>query len=222
MFLDPKRNIACSGSRDKTVRVWDLNTGTERFKFTGHTSRVGQFELSGSHLVSASNNSILRVWDLDTGEMKHTRAVGTGTILSFQYDESKVLSGYMGGLEMWDLTDGSVVRDLLTEGGRVWRVTFEGRWCVAATDQRHSSVVHVWDFGTEVIENEDGTRELRDASDRITDPSNGVSDDTTDDEYEEDDAVTTDMDSLGTAPSSRDSSEGMDSDEEPSSESPTG
>ena len=70
--------------------------------------------------------------------------------------------------------------------------------------------MHVWDFGTEVIENEDGTRELRDVSDRITEPSNGSSGDTTDDEYEEEEAVTMDVDSLEIAPSSRGSSERMD------------
>ena len=206
MVLDLKRNIACSSSEDKTVRVWDLNTGTERFVLSGHTSRVELLELSGSHLVSASGDSTLRVWDPDTGEMKHTLAAHTGPITCFQHDESKVLSGSEGTIKMWDLSDGSVVRNLLTGDAGVWQVAFHGQWCAAASHQYGSAVIDVWDFGTEVIENEDGTKELKDVSDWIGEPSRN---DTTDDEYEED-AVMMDVDSLEVAPSGRDLDERMD------------
>ena len=86
---------------------------------------------------------------------------------------------------MWDLTDGSAVRNLLTGNADVRKVAFEGRWCAAFGFKENTAVMDVWDFGTEVIENEDGTRGLRDVSDRIGEPSNGSSDDTTGDEYKE-------------------------------------
>ena len=195
---------------DKTVRVWDLNTGTERFTLTGHTSSVELLELSGSHLVSSSSDST-RVWDPDTGEIKHTLAAHTGPINCFRHDKSKVLSGSDGSLKLWDIGDGSVVRDLLTGNANVRKVAFEGRWCAAASSKKASSafhedgpiVIHVWDFGTEVIENVDGTRELRDISDRIGEPSNGFSDDTTDDEYEEEYVAAMDVGSLEIASGDR-------------------
>ena len=206
VVLDPTRNIACSSAMDGTVRVWDLNTGTERFTLTGHTSLVGLLALSGSHLVSASADSTLRVWDPDTGEMKHILAAHTGSVTCFQHDGSKVLSGSEGTIKIWDLSDGSVVRDLLTGIVGVWQVVFDGRWCAAASDRQGSTVMDIWDFGTEVIENEDGTKELKDVSDWIGEPSRN---DTTDDEYEED-AVMMDVDSLEVAPSGRDLDERMD------------
>jgi len=194
VVLDPTRNIACSSSEDGTVRIWDLNTGTERFVLTEHTSLVGLLSLSASHLVSASADSTLCIWDPDTGEMKHKLAAHTDSIICFQHDESKVLSGSGGTLKMWDLSNGSVVRDLLTGIVGVWEVVFDGRWCAAASYQQGSTVMDVWDFGTEVIENEDGTREFRDVSDRTVEPSNGFSGDTTDDEDEEVDVVMMDLD----------------------------
>lgn len=218
VVLDPTRNIACSGSMDGTVRVWDLTTGTERFMLTGHTSLVGLLGLSASHLVSAAADSTLRIWDPDTGEMKHTLAAHNGAITCFQHDEFKVLSGSDGTLKMWDIRDGSVVRDLLTGIVGVWQVVFEGRWCVAASNRQDATVLDVWDFGTEEIENEDGTRELKEVSDWVGEPPNGFYEDTTDDEYEEEEAVMMDVmdqDSLEVAPSDRDPDERMDEDEEP-------
>ena len=207
--LDPKRNIACSGSDDKTVRVWDLNTGTERFMLTEHPSSVTLLGLSASHLVSADKSTV-RVWDPDTGERKHTLTACNLFINCFQHDEFKVLCGSFDSLSMWDLSNQRTPEKCLTRDMQVRRVAFDGRWCLAHGHRQHRGVVDVWDFGTEVIKNWDGTEELRDVSDRIAEPSNGSSDDTTDDEYEEEDAVVTDVGSLEIAPSSRDSNARMD------------
>ena len=239
VVLDLKRNTVCSrdAAKEGTVHVWDLNTGTKRFTLPVY-SEVGLLGLSGSYLVSVSPDSTLYVWDPDTCELKRTLATHTGEVkrtlaaharsaYCFLRGESKVLSSSHGAVKMWDLNDGSVFCDIpLTEnagispgsgwedgyiGGRagISRLAFEGRWCVAVNSKRGSTVMDVWDFGTEVIKNEDGTEELRDVSDRIVEPSNRFSDDTTDDEYEEEDTVTTDEGSLEIAPSSRDPGERM-------------
>ena len=182
--LDPTRNIACSSSKDKTVRVWDLNTGTARFTLTGHIDVVIQLALSGSHLVSASEDGTLRVWDPDTGEMK--RKLRT-KCTCFQRSESKVLAGGRRTIKIRDLTDGSVVRDISSGDWSITfvKATFDDRWCVAVTKRSDGSFIDTWDFGTEVTENVDGTRELRDVSGQTGESSNGFSDDTTEDEYEE-------------------------------------
>ncbi|KAK0196586.1 WD40 repeat-like protein [Armillaria mellea] len=147
VVLDPTRNQACSGSMDGTVRVWNLQNGQCQHTLTGHTSLVGLLGLSPSYLVSAAADSTLRIWDPDTGELKHTLAAHTGAITCFQHDEFKVLSGSDGTLKMWNVRDGTVVRDLLTGITGVWQVVFEGRWCVAASNRNDSTVLDVWDFG---------------------------------------------------------------------------
>ncbi|TFK30237.1 ubiquitin-protein ligase [Coprinopsis marcescibilis] len=149
VVLDLGRNQACSGSMDGTVRVWNLQTGACQHTLNGHTSLVGLLGLSSSHLVSAAADSTLRIWDPDTGEPKHTLAAHTGAITCFQHDEFKVLSGSDGNLKMWNIRDGTVVRDLLTGITGVWQVVFEGRWCVAASNQNDTTKIDIWDFGNE-------------------------------------------------------------------------
>ncbi|KAG5221020.1 SCF ubiquitin ligase complex [Salix suchowensis] len=114
VVLDPSRNQACSGSMDGTVRIWNLDNGNCQHTLIGHTSLVGLLGLSPSYLVSAAADSTLRIWDPDSGELRHTLAAHTGAITCFQHDEFKVLSGSDGTLKMWDIRDGTVVRDLLT------------------------------------------------------------------------------------------------------------
>ena len=132
---------------DGTVRVWNLQTGACQHTLTGHTSLVGLLGLSPSYLVSAAADSTLRIWDPDTGESRHTLAAHTGAITCFQHDEFKILSGSDGSLKMWNVRDGSLVRDLLTGITGVWQVVFEGRWCVAAINRSNATEIGVWDFG---------------------------------------------------------------------------
>ena len=159
---------------DGTVRIWNLRTGQCRHTLAGHTSLVGLLGLSPSHLVSAAADSTLRIWDPDSGELRHTLAAHTGAITCFQHDEFKVLSGSDGTLKMWDVRDGSVVRDLLTGITGVWQVVFEGRWCVAASNRTEATVLDVWDFG----EGEEGEG-------WVGEPAGGVYDDGSEDEEEE-------------------------------------
>lgn len=174
VVLDPHRNQACSGSMDGTVRVWNLSTGQCIHTLTGHTSLVGLLGLSPSHLVSAAADSSLRVWDPETGELKHTLQAHTGAITCFQHDEFKVLSGSDGTLKMWDIRDGSFVRDLLTNINGVWQVVFEGRWCVAASNRLESTVIDVWDFGHD-----------EDDGEWIGEPPGGLYDDSSEEEDED-------------------------------------
>jgi F-box and WD-40 domain protein CDC4 len=175
VVLDSNRRQACSGSMDGTVRVWNLKTGECQYTLTGHTSLVGLLGLSPSHLVSAAADSTLRIWDPDTGEVRHMLAAHTGAITCFQHDEFKVLSGSDGTLKMWDVREGTVVREFLSNIHGVWQVVFEGRWCVAASHRSDATILDVWDFAN-------GEQD----DDWIGEPVGGIYDeDMTDDEDEE-------------------------------------
>lgn len=157
---------------DGTVRIWNLRNGQCQHTLMGHTSLVGLLGLSPSFLVSAAADSTLRIWDPDTGELRHTLAAHAGAITCFQHDEFKVLSGSDGTLKMWNIRDGTVVRDLLTGINGVWQVVFEGRCCVAASNRNTTTMLDVWDFGTESDD------------DWIGEPPGGIYDDDTEEESE--------------------------------------
>ena len=63
-----------SASRDKTLRVWELETGRELATLRGHTSQVRACAVmpDGRRVVSASHDKTLKVWDIETGRQLAT------------------------------------------------------------------------------------------------------------------------------------------------------
>jgi len=56
-----------SGSTDRTLRVWDAETGVCVHELTGHTSTVRSLQVKGTVAVSGSRDTTLRVWDIQNG-----------------------------------------------------------------------------------------------------------------------------------------------------------
>ena len=67
--LTPDGRRALSGSKDKTLRLWDLDTGACLKTLEGHTDWVHSVALTpdGRRALSGSGDKTLRLWDLDTG-----------------------------------------------------------------------------------------------------------------------------------------------------------
>ena len=61
--------LALSGSEDKTIKLWDINTGECLRTFNGHsdTVRCVRFGHDGSYLVSGSWDNTARVWEASSG-----------------------------------------------------------------------------------------------------------------------------------------------------------
>jgi class 3 adenylate cyclase len=112
--LLPDGKRALSGSEDKTLRLWDLDTGAELRRFS-HDDSVGAVALlpNGKRALSGSWDNTLRLWDLDTGaELRrfegHDRAVLAVALLP---DGKRALSGsYDKTLRLWDLDTGAELR----------------------------------------------------------------------------------------------------------------
>ena len=68
--LSPDGKHVVSGSSDKTIRIWDAETGrTVAGPFEGHTSGIRSvaFSPDGKHVVSGSSDYTIRIWNAETG-----------------------------------------------------------------------------------------------------------------------------------------------------------
>mmetsp|Transcript_56312 Transcript_56312/g.104157 ORF Transcript_56312/g.104157 Transcript_56312/m.104157 type:complete len:313 (+) Transcript_56312:85-1023(+) len=73
VVLSSDGQFAMSASWDKTMRLWDLNTGAKVRTFHGHTKDVNSVAFSGDNrqIVSGSRDKTIRLWNT-LGECKYT------------------------------------------------------------------------------------------------------------------------------------------------------
>lgn len=113
----------------------------------GHTSLVGQLQMSSSTLVTGGSDGSVRVWSLETFSPIHRLAAHDNSVTSLQFDEHRIVSGGSDGrVKVWDLHTGTLVRELSQPAEAVWRVAFEGATAVVMASRDSRTIMEVWDF----------------------------------------------------------------------------
>ena len=74
MAVTPDGRRAVSASEDKTLKVWDLESGRALRTLEGHSDWVNGVAVTpdGRRAVSASWDKTLKVWDLESGRALRT------------------------------------------------------------------------------------------------------------------------------------------------------
>ncbi|KAG8820249.1 hypothetical protein FRC18_011780 [Serendipita sp. 400] len=129
--FSPDNQRMATGSRDKTIRIWDLKIGKEKKKkqLEGHEDSVWSvsFSADGSKLVSGSSDQTVRIWDLESeSAMIKTLRGHTGPVLcvAFSSDSQMVVSGsHDKTVRVWDVEIGEV-KQQQTYGDSIWSVAF--------------------------------------------------------------------------------------------------
>ncbi len=88
-----------SASYDRTIRIWDVATGTTRATLRGHEERIRRVRLSpdGQTLASGSYDGTIRFWDLPSAaHLKTLTANGPVLALAWKPDGSTIVSGGCG------------------------------------------------------------------------------------------------------------------------------
>ncbi len=105
---------AVSASQDRTLKVWDVETGRELRTLQGHARAVTGVALSGDGrcAVSASDDFSLKVWDVETGRELRTlqghKFYVTGVALSGD-GRCAVSASWDQTVKVWDVEAGEVI-----------------------------------------------------------------------------------------------------------------
>lgn len=63
--MSPDGKSMISGSCDTTVKVWDLETGKEKYNLKGHTNDVYtvSYNVQGTVIATGSSDKTIKLWD---------------------------------------------------------------------------------------------------------------------------------------------------------------
>jgi WD40 repeat protein/Flp pilus assembly protein TadD len=147
---DGKRIVSCS--EDRTLKVWDADTGKELLSLSGHAGEVRRMAISGDgkRIVSGSEDKTVKVWDAASGKELLTLSGHASDVLgvAISPDGRRIASGsWDRTVKVWDAASGKELLTLQGHSAGVISVAIspDSRRIVSASADK---TLKVWDADT--------------------------------------------------------------------------
>ena len=151
--FSPDGSTLASGSRDNTVKLWDVATRQNIATLEGHTSEVWSVSFSpdGSTLASGSHDNTVKLWDVATRQNIATLTGHRNNVISvsFSPDGSTLASGGGWGdntVKLWDVATRQNIATLEATSP-FGSVSFSPDGSTLASGS-HDNTVKLWDVAT--------------------------------------------------------------------------
>ncbi len=150
LTVEPGNQWFVSGAGDRTIKIWDLATGTLRLTLTGHISTVRGLAVSSRHpyLFSCGEDKTVKCWDLETNKVirhYHGHLSGVYALSLHPTLDVLVTGGRDAAARVWDMRTRSNIHVLSGHKGTISDVK-----CQEADPQVISasldSTVRMWDL----------------------------------------------------------------------------
>jgi serine/threonine protein kinase/WD40 repeat protein len=147
-FVDGRRFL--SGSRDQSVRLWDVASGRELRSLTGHEGPINGVAISpdGRLALAGGENKIVHMWEVDTGKEQRRFKGFRGAVngVAFAADGRHALSASREKVaHLWDMSTGKDLRHF-RHAGEVLAVAAAPRSSRAITVGRDATG-RLWSLG---------------------------------------------------------------------------
>jgi serine/threonine protein kinase len=159
LAYSPDGRYLASGSKDRTIKIWEVATGKQLRTLTGHSHSVNSVVYSpdGRYLASGSGDNTIKIWKVATKIWK----VATGK-------ELRTLTGHSSGLssvayspdgrylasassdktiKIWEVATGKQLRTLTGHSHSVNSVVYspDGRYLASGSEDKN---IKIWEVAT--------------------------------------------------------------------------
>jgi WD40 repeat protein len=147
---DGKNVLTGSQGAERTLFLWDLETGVELKAFDAGTVFAVDLSPDGRTALSGGDDNKMVLWDLESGEARREFEGHEGFVwdLAYSPDGKTALSAsWDNTLILWDLESGEIIHRLLGHQDNVRNVAFhpDGRTAVSGSSD---NTLILWDLQT--------------------------------------------------------------------------
>ncbi|MCZ8226460.1 MAG: serine/threonine protein kinase [Microcystis sp. LE19-84.1B] len=148
----PDGRYLASGSKDKTIKIWEVATGKGLRTLTGHSGVVLSVAYSpdGRYLASGSQDKTIKIWEVATGKVRTlTGHYMTFWSVAYSPDGRYLASGSSDKtIKIWEVATGKELRTLTGHSMTVWSVAYspDGRYLASGSLDK---TIKIWEVATE-------------------------------------------------------------------------
>ncbi|TPX66522.1 hypothetical protein CcCBS67573_g07802 [Chytriomyces confervae] len=170
--VSPDSTTIISGSKDQTLKLWDVQTGECQATLEGHKNDVNAVAITpdGKLIISGSSDETIKVWNLETktciatmepwrAEVEMKKDGGTVHSVAITPDGKTIIAGLKDEIiQMWDIATRKWICTLQghTESVTSVAITPDGKTIISGSED---NTVKVWNSETklcdETLESED-------------------------------------------------------------------
>ena len=154
--LSPNGKTVALGSWDKTVKIWDIQTGQCIKTLVGHTGSVKSVAFNPHDptiLATGSWDKTVKIWDIATGLCTKTLVGHDGYVYSVAFnphDPTILATGsWYNTVKIWNIDTGQCIKTLKGHTGIVYSVAFNPQDPNILASGSYDKTVKIWDLDTE-------------------------------------------------------------------------
>ncbi|KAI9199566.1 WD40-repeat-containing domain protein [Polychytrium aggregatum] len=138
-------NTLISGSRDTSIRFWDLDRMKKTKSLRGHKGSVLCVRYNSVYMVSGSSDMTMIVWDFKSGRSLYT-INETAPVLDLRIIGKKIVScSKTNVLKVWNIETGKLIRTLEGHTGTINCISSCGNMVATASKD---SLIKLWNIET--------------------------------------------------------------------------